>query len=388
MGARPTRRGVLAGLGALGAAAGLAGSRVAFARAPGDARLVLVFLRGGLDGLAAVPPAGDPGLAALRGAPEEGLLPLTGGFALHPSLAPLAPLYERGQLLALHAVGLPYRGRSHFEAQDLLEGGGGTPRAERSGWLNRALAALGAGEGVGMALGPQVPLLLRGEAAVGSLDPGGASEAAETLLERVAELYAADEVLGAMLEEGLRAREMAGAAMGGRALRGRAEARAAQACARLLADPLGPRVMTVSASGWDTHSNQSGRLERGLAQLGAALASLPGHMGQEVWARTAVLVVTEFGRTAPLNGTGGTDHGTGGAALLLGGAVAGGRVVADWPGLGAGDLLEGRDLRPTTDLRAVFKGVLEAHLGVDRRALDEEVFPDSAGITPLRGLIA
>ena len=151
----------------------------------------------------------------------------------------------------------------------------------------------------------------------------------------------------------------------------------------------GPEVAVIEASGWDTHANQGGAkgtLAQRLAGLDKALRTLADELGP-LWPQTAVLVVTEFGRTAAMNGTRGTDHGTGGCAFLAGGAVRGGRVVADWPGLARTALLDNRDLRPTLDLRSVFKAVLDEHMHVEARALATRIFPDSSGARPLKGLV-
>jgi uncharacterized protein (DUF1501 family) len=158
------------------------------------------------------------------------------------------------------------------------------------------------------------------------------------------------------------------------------------AAARFMAKDDGPRIGFVEDSGWDTHGNQAGVLQRKLAELDNALRSYRDGMSAH-WPRTVVAVVTEFGRTAAVNGTGGTDHGTGGVAFLAGGTVRGGRVLGDWPGLSPSQLNEGRDLRTTTDLRALFKGVLAQHLAVPEAALETEVFPDSRGVRAMEGLL-
>jgi uncharacterized protein (DUF1501 family) len=163
----------------------------------------------------------------------------------------------------------------------------------------------------------------------------------------------------------------------------------AHMAATLMRSEGGPEVAVIEASGWDTHANQGGAkgaLAQRLAGLDAALRALADELGS-LWPQTAVLVVTEFGRTAAMNGTRGTDHGTGGCAFLVGGAVSGGRVMADWPGLASTALLENRDLRPTLDLRSIFKSVLNEHLHVDARTLATRIFPDSSGARPLQGLI-
>lgn len=392
------RRPLLAGL-----AAGLVPFRLSLAAAPGDRRLVVVILRGGLDGLAAVAPWGDPSYRAARrglvlAAPDQadGVIDLDGFFGLNPALAPLGDSWRAGELAVLHAVGSPYRERSHFDAQDVLENGGERVGAQRDGWLNRALRALGRQAPGGLAFSRAVPLLLRGPVPVGSWAPSHLPDANDEFLSRAAQLYKADPLLARALEQGLRTRAMAMDSLGEEdRMAGRGAGRAgelaqlAKVAGEMLARPDGPRVAAMEAGGWDTHAQQGaerGQLANNLGMLAEALLQVKRGLGP-AWRQTAIVVVSEFGRTVAPNGTGGSDHGTGGVALLLGGAVKGGRVRADWPGLAPAKLYQGRDLAPTTDLRAVFKGLLLEHLGVDRAALDKTVFPDSGSAAPLRGLM-
>jgi uncharacterized protein (DUF1501 family) len=385
-----TRRAVLASLAAT--AASLGAARVSFASAPTDRRLVLVILRGGMDGLTAIVPHGDPEYSRARGRMTvDSPLDLDGTFGLHPALAPLMPLYEAGELAPLHAVGLPfYEGRSHFDAQNVLENGTPVPNGARDGWLNRALVGLG---GSALAVGKGVPLVLRGDVPIASIDPGSSADPQEDFLDAVAALYREDKQLADALTDGRMTRElvMMDAAPSGGRRRGRANAlpRAVQAVKAALSAPDAPAITVLEAGGWDTHARQggdTGGLATRLEGLTAGLVGIKEALGAS-WDRSAVLVVTEFGRTVRSNGTGGTDHGKGGVALLLGGAVSGGRVVTDWPGLSERARYEGRDLFPTTDLRAVFKGVLRDHLGIPASALHGTVFPDSAAVAPLDGLI-
>lgn len=377
-------------------------ARAAWAAAGTDPRFVLVILRGGLDGLAAVPPYGEARYRPLRGplaldAPdaENGVLKLDGLFGLHPALSNLHAMYRAGEAAVLHAAATPYPERSHFDAQKVLEAGGTAPSASAGGWLNRALSAL-ADEGSrrdAMALGDSVPLVLRGEFAVDAWAPSRLPKTGEDTLARVMAMYeAVDPPLAERLDTALAERALAGDAgigtrMGGR---GGQVAPLASAAARFLASADGPRIAVIDIGGWDTHANQGaaqGRLAGRLRVLDAGLQSLKSELGEH-WRQTSVLVVTEFGRTAAVNGTRGTDHGTAGCAFVAGGAVKGGRVVTDWPGLGSRDLREGRDLKPTLDLRAAFKGVLAEQLGVGEAALERLVFPDSGGVRPVEGLIA
>lgn len=400
-----TRRTMLRGLGA-GTALVTLPVRLALADAPTGRRFVLMILRGGLDGLAAVPAYGDPDYRQARGAlsiaepgREGGALDLGGRFGLHPALAPLHAFYRRGEMLVLHATCSAYRGRSHFDGQDVLESGVVTPHGARDGWLNRALAALpsaASGSRAGLALGASVPLALRGQVPVASWAPTDMPEIEPGLMQTIAALYQRDALLGPALQEGLKAQSFADQVMNdGQRMNqppgpGRQQFRqAAQAAGRLLAPENGPRIAVLDLGGWDTHANQGaarGRLAQVLEILAEGVVDLAGGLGA-AWRHTTVLIATEFGRTVAANGTGGTDHGTGGVAFLLGGAVAGGRVLADWPGLSANRLFEGRDLMPTTDLRSVAKAILIEHLGLASRTIETQVFPDSRHAAPTKGLL-
>jgi uncharacterized protein (DUF1501 family) len=391
-----TRRDALKTLGGLVAVAGLPG--LALAAAPGtDRRLVFVFLRGGMDGLSAVPAYGDPDFAAKRGelaigAPGTtgGALKLDGTFGLSPFLAEMHKLYEAGEIAVLHAVASPYRERSHFDAQNLLENGTAKPFGREAGWLNVALAeSAGAG---GLALGPNVPLVLRGPAKVGSWSPSLLPAPDPDLLERLAVLYRDDSLLGKAFVAAREAEGVMEGKAGKRSMGGgpQAAVQLAKAAGTFLTKPDGPRVATIDFGGWDTHANQVGEfspLTRNLRLLDRGVATLKASLGP-AWKETVVLIVTEFGRTVAINGSRGTDHGTAGVAFVVGGAVHGGRVIADWPGLSDGALREGRDLKPTLDLRAVFKAALVAQLGLGEAALETKVFPESRSVKPLDGLFA
>ncbi len=387
-----TRRSALLGLGA---AVTLGRSSLALAAAGTDQRFVVVILRGALDGLAAVAPYGDPALASLRAelvpaavGVAGGMLDLGGFYGLHPALAPLHPLYASGDLLVAHAIAGEWRVRSHFEAQDYLESG--VDQRLSSGWLNRVVQALprtGRKAGEAIAVGQSVPLLLRGRAAVDNWTPHTLPEASADLYAHVAALCAHDTLIGPAVAIGLRERGFTDSVLAGteaRQGRGAFPVLAAEA-ARLLAAPDGPRIAALEIGGWDTHQAQAKRLEAPLGELAAGLVALHDGLGP-AWRQTVVLVMTEFGRTVRVNGTSGTDHGTATVAFAAGGAVAGGRVLADWPGLGQARLLDGRDLQPTTDLRAFAKGLLGAHLGLGPATL-AQVFPGSLGVAPLPGLL-
>ncbi|MCB9681931.1 MAG: DUF1501 domain-containing protein [Alphaproteobacteria bacterium] len=386
-----SRRRLLTHTAALAGAASTWGAlpRRAHAASPDAPRLVVCVLRGGLDGLLAVPPVGDPDYASARGpmalSPDERAtaIRLDDTFALHPALAALAPLWAAGELLPVHATATAYRGRSHFDAQDALESG--LPGAGRpdAGWLGRTLS-LAPPPTPPMAVGRGVPLLLRGAPDATAVDPVGLGLRDDALSDRLAALYLDDPLLGPALARGVAARAVADeAGMGHGGPQGLG--RLGDVVARLMVDPGGPTVVTLDVPGWDSHARERALTGR-LAGLADAVVALRTGLGA-LWSRTVVVVVTEFGRTVAGNGTDGTDHGTGGVALLAGGAVAGGRVLADWPGLGRGTLLDGRDLRPTTDLRSVLAGVVGPHLGVTGAALRREVFPDAAGIPSTPDLV-
>jgi len=383
--------------------------RPVFAAGQTDSRLVVVILRGALDGLAAVPPIGDPDYPRVRGAlafgavadAPDAALSLGGIFGLNPALSDLHESYRAGELLIAHAVASPYRERSHFDGQNVLENGSAAPNGSADGWLNRALLELPpspARRELGLALGQNVPLVLRGRAAVASWAPSILPGANRDFLDRLADLYSDDPALSGRLSEAMNVADMVesdGGTSGSRAAMGSGRdglARLKQITAtagKLLAADDGPRVAVFDATGWDTHANegtQQGTLAIRLRGLDGALGSLQAALGP-VWKQTAVLVMTEFGRTVQINGSRGTDHGTATCALLLGGAVKGGRVLADWPGLKSTSLYEGRDLKPTLDLRRLVKGVLHEHLGLDPAALGRDVFPDSSHLSPLEGLI-
>jgi uncharacterized protein (DUF1501 family) len=397
-------------------------TRFALANAPTESRFVFVLLRGALDGLSAVPPVGDPDYAGLRGqialadSGAGAALSLSAGangrlFGLHPSLEFLHASYEAGELTVLHAIATPYRQRSHFDAQNVLESGDPRPHGSTTGWINRALASLAVkSREAGVALGANVPLAMRGPAEVASWSPTKIAALDEGTLQRVTDLYARDPLLSQRLADALASDAIATEAQA--AANGDADpamakpgviegdekvkrgydaryAETARAAAGFLRRDDGPRVAMFDTTGWDTHANEGGaqgQLALRLRALDAGLAALKEALGP-VWRDTVVLVATEFGRTAAINGTRGTDHGTGAAAFLLGGAVAGGRVIADWPGLSRSALYENRDLKPTRDLRTVMKGVLRDHLRVSESALDSAVFPDSAAARPLDGLV-
>jgi len=400
-----TRRQFLAN-GAIGAATLMIWPKLTFAATGSGTRFLFVLLRGGLDGLESVPPYGDPGYQAIRGAlalspsAQKPAHKLDNVFALHPSFDYAARLYAQGQFMPVVAAAPPYWGRSHFQAQNCVENGTEKPDGAQTGWLNRCIACM---PGVdGLACAAVMPLTMRGSAKVATWSPPLPTEVNPILLQRLQPLYAADTRLAApfaraiaqqtdspvpestakpdaaMMADGLgkpRKRNAGGlpvmmAAAGG--FMGKAD---------------GPRVAFVEDDGWDTHANEAAIVTRKIAELDAGLKAFHQSIGP-TWSRTIVVVATEFGRTAHINGTGGTDHGTGGSMFLAGGALRGGCVAGDWPGIGSGELYQGRDVHATTDFRSVFKGVLAVHLGIAESLLESRVFPGSAAAEPLANLVA
>ncbi len=376
-----------------------------FARAKDgrDPRLVTIILRGALDVLATVAPVGDPDYAGLHGSialARDGAHPaieLDSFFVLHPSMPEFARMYRDKKAAVVHAVATPYRERSHFDGQDVLESGFAGPGRVQSGWLNRALENLPRGERVmsGLAVGPITPLVLRGAAPTVGWVPATLPQAADDTAMRLVNLYNhRDPLLANALSQGLQIDKIAANDDSMRPKPGMngvgAMRLAAKGAAKLMAADDGPRIAALAFDGWDTHANEGGpvgRLAQLLSGLDGAFAEFESGLGDR-WNDTVIVVATEFGRTARINGTDGTDHGTGTIALLAGGAVKGGRVISDWPGLKIADLYENRDLKPTADLRGVIKGVLRDHLGLGDRVLAEAVFPDSGMCKPVKGLIA
>lgn len=402
----PTRRTMLLSSGAFIASAYLP----KFARAADgrDPRLIVIILRGAMDGLSAVAPAGDPDYAALHGdlalpanGPNAGIA-LDSFFLLNPAMTTFARLYKAGQAAVIHATATPYRERSHFDGQDVLESGFAGPGQTSSGWLNRAISSLPQGDHVGrisgLAVGATAPLVMRGAAPTLGWAPQFMPVAGEDLAMRVMDLYRhTDPALAQALMNGLDTEKRASRdGMSGEAAKSKGGMdsaagmrQAAQGAAKLMVAEDGPRIAAMAFEGWDTHQNEggaSGRLFQLLGGLDGAFEEFEKGLGSK-WQNTAIVVMTEFGRTAKINGTIGTDHGTGTVAFLVGGAIKGGRVIADWPGLKTAQLFEERDLKPTTDLRSVLKGILADHFGLSAAALSDKVFPDSAAVKPLQGLI-
>ncbi|HEX3887232.1 MAG TPA: DUF1501 domain-containing protein [Phenylobacterium sp.] len=380
-------------------------------------KVIVVICRGGMDGLSVAPPIGDADYHGLRRelALSDTALPLDGTFALHPQLTAVHAMAKAGEARIVPAAATPDRARSHFEAQDVLETGAAGVYSTTSGWLNRAVETLLAHRKVdAISIGATAPLLLRGKVQTASWSPGRGVDAEARLPTLLQDLYRNDPLLGPALARGLATETMAKEAtagltaappagmMGmvgggnpaggvrraaGGAQAGREAARTlGESLAGFMREPGGPTVAAISLDGFDSHANQAGLLDGRLAYLDAVLDGVHTGLGPE-WKNTVVVVATEFGRTARTNGTAGTDHGTGSTALVLGGALKPGGIVGDWPTLKQNALFENRDVAPTVDMRGLFKGVLAEHMGVDRAALDSAVFPSSAAVKPVAGLV-
>ncbi len=408
----PSRRSVLATAAGFGLTLQLmAVPALAADASAAKKKMIVVICRGGMDGLSVAPPIGDSEYKGLRGdlALDATALPLDETFALHPQLSATHALAKAGEARIVPAVATPDRARSHFEAQDVLETGAAGVYSTSSGWLNRAVETLSAHRKVdAISIGPTAPLLLHGKVQTASWSPGKGVDAEARLPSLLQDLYRNDTLLGPALAKGLATETMAkdataglgggqAAMMGGPTAKrggggqggqpGRDAAKMlGQAVAGFMREPNGPTVAAISLDGFDSHAGQAGLLTQRLAYLDAVLDGVHTGLGSE-WKNTVVVVATEFGRTARANGTGGTDHGTGSTALLLGGALKPGGIVGDWPTLKAQALYENRDVTPTLDMRGLFKGVLAEHMGLDRAALDNQIFPNSSGVKPVLGLV-
>ena len=371
----------------LGTAALLAAPRVLFAQAATERRFIFIIQRGAADGLNTVIPYAEPAYASARGGlaiDPANALKLDGTFALHPSLANLHKLYAAGQASLFHAVASPYRDRSHFDGQNVLETGGNAPYQVKDGWMNRLLGVLPRSGKAAIAFSPAIPMALRGPVDVTSYAPSGLPQANDDLMMRVEQLYAKDGQLHALWSSALEARGMAGG-MGGGANRQDAGALGRMA-AGFLGRADGPRIAMIETSGWDTHSGQAARLATQLRNLDNLLAGLHEGLGA-AWEKTVILVATEFGRTVAANGTGGTDHGTGAVAMMVGGAVQGGRIVSDWPGLASASLLDGRDLKPTLALDALVTAACAESFALEPDRISAVLFPHGARGKPVPRLL-
>jgi len=379
-----------AGVGAtfLGVASGAAAADFA------GKKLVVIIQRGACDGLSLAPPIGDPDYQGLRGdiaIPNDKVLAIDGHIGLHPKLVKVHDLVLSGQARIAPAVAIPQRIRSHFEAQDLLETGGAQLYASTTGWLNRTLQAAQPGRTItALSIGAQEPLILRGPVQAESWSPGGRlNDQTNRVANALMDLYAGDALLGPALATGLQTEAQADVINGGKPLNGADVQAFANTAAKFLIAPGGPSIAVLSLDGFDTHANQgadNGQLANRLSLVDNVIAGLQTGLGDQ-WKDTVVVMATEFGRTAKVNGTHGTDHGTASCMVLAGGALKPGGIIGDWPTLQQAKLFENRDLAPTLDVRAVFKGVLIDHLGIDKRRLETTVFPNSSDAKPVTGLV-
>ncbi len=360
-----------------------------------DRKFILIILRGALDGLAAVPAIGDPDYASQRGelafAPHE-TLKLNGLFSLNPALKNLHHMYQSGDANIIHAVASPYRDRSHFDGQDVLENGQAASLTGQTGWLGRLLPAT---ENIGqnaIALSNGVPLILRGSQNSTSWAPSRLPRIDDDLIARLKYLYQNDDTLFQSLEQAVMADRIAASAMMGDKNRGFRQKLSISAnhAAQFLKTNQSLNIAVLEGFGWDTHVRQgtvNGSLAYTLKDLDDSLGLFKEKLGP-IWKQTAIAVVTEFGRTVRANGNGGTDHGTAGVAFLCGGAIAGGRVLTDWPGLKTTNLYQERDIYPTMDIRALFKGILRDHLQISSDIIETKLFSNSSNISPLNGIIS
>jgi uncharacterized protein (DUF1501 family) len=354
-------------------------------------KIIVVILRGAMDGLSALPKTDDPDIRAHRAALiDPNAIPLGQGFALHSAMPTLAAMYKSGEAAFVPAIAGPYRERSHFEAQDLLECGG-IRTVSNDGWLNRALQKAPAAYAA-VSIGPSQPLILRGASThISSWSPAVLPEASDDTLNRLMELYDNDPVLKASLSAALADSAVAGGMAADRSMGGGRGGPGQyvpqlQAAGKFLAQPDGPEIAVVSLEGWDTHTAQNNALQQRFVALDSGIKALKQTLG-ETWKKTALMAISEFGRTVRINGAQGTDHGTGGLAMLAGGAIRGGRMFGDWPTLKSSALFENRDLMPAVDARSVFKSLLRDQLGWAANDLDGMVFPDSAGAKAMAGVV-
>jgi uncharacterized protein (DUF1501 family) len=382
------RREFVMGLSAAGLLTGF--SKLSMA-APGSGnRMLVLMLRGAMDGIDALRPIGDSRFSALRSAITDNAdigFKISSEYALHPSLVYANSLFQKKQLLPIIAVAPPYRLRSHFDAQDCLENGTDKPGGARDGWLDRCVQAMPGSEG--LALAAVMPLIFRGGGKVTNWSPPLKQSADDGLLQRLQTLYANDEILSENFTKALQAEQAGIDKPSMMSSTGRAAGQLTAmmtAAGGFMSKTNGPRIAFVEDTGWDSHRGQAAQLKRKLAELDAGLKAF-NDAASSIWSQTVVMIVTEFGRTVALNGTGGTDHGTGGLMLLSGGAIEGGRVLGQWPGLAANELHEGRDLRTTTDMRSVFKSIVAKHLNIAERSIEDQIFPNSRNIRLMDGVI-
>ncbi len=376
-------------------------SPAAFSALNSDNKFIFILLRGGMDGLGALPPIGDRDFAKLRGRDidHSAYKPLDAIFALHPSLQHIHRLYQAGQAAIIPALAAPYRGRSHFDAQDMLEYGVARKNGMRSGWMARTADIIAeqqhGNSETAIALAGALPISLQGTINALAWAPDRLPDASGDLIARLADLYSDTPVLAQAFDKARKSDDIAvnmpRAMMERSQISARNNAKKeafiqlASAAGNFLKVPGGPALAFMELGGWDTHSAQHRRLTQQLDTLDAGIKALKTSLGS-VWQNSTVLVMSEFGRTVNFNGSNGTDHGTAGAGFLLGGAVKGGRMVGDWPGLKVPQLYEERDLRSTIDAYSVIANVLRDHMHIDPAAISKSILPDYKG-TAAKGLI-
>lgn len=371
-----SRRGFLASACCLAAAPIF--TPVTFAAMPGDNRFVTIVLRGAMDGLDLVQPYGEPGFATLRPTlaltPDKGLLDLDGYFGLHPAAADLLPLWRSRELAFVPAVSTPYRDqRSHFDGQDMLESGGESVSQEKNGWLNRALAVIPRSDArKAIDVNTSTELILSGPNIVDVWSSDATLDTAKDEMQFLMRLYAGDPPFAKAMQEANRANE-ASVMVDPGGLRGEKIGDIAALAGNMLRKEY--RIASFSITGWDTHVGQVEQFKRPVQDLAKAITTLKATLGPDIWSRTVVLAMTEFGRTVRQNGSGGTDHGTGGCAVLAGGAIHGGRILGRWPGLKDGTLLDDRDLMPTADVRELAAAMLYRQFDVTADDLTAKIFP-------------
>lgn len=361
-------------------------ARPVFANAPTEKRFILLNLRGAMDGLHALVPYMDKDYHKLRptlglgvGGTERNVIDLDGSFGLHPALQPLEALYRNKELLFVPAISTQHRQRSHFEAQDMLEGGGTAPYQHNTGWLNRAIVEMGgSSQRIGLSIGPSIPLIMRGAADIRTWSDSRLPEVDEGFLKRINALYENDPIFHKAFTQAQQ--DKSASAMIENMARGRGRfEHSIRAALTLLKEKNGPRIAFLEAGGWDTHYAQERRLNKLFGELARSIVLIKTELGP-LWKDTAIMVVSEFGRTASENGSKGTDHGTGGLAMLAGGAVKGGFIRGEWPGLSRIALLDERDLAPANQLESLFKSTLIYHLGLTEAQVEDSVFPSTRKI--------
>ena len=362
------------------------------ASAPTEKRFILINLRGAMDGLHALAPYMDrdyhklrPTLGLGAAGTDRQVIDLNGSFGMHPALKPLEALYRNKELIFVPAVSTQYRQRSHFEAQDILEGGGTAPYQHNTGWLNRAINEMGGTpRRIGLSLGPSIPLIMRGAADIRTWSDSRLPEVDEGFLNRMNALYENDPIFHKAFTQAQQDKNKSAMMENMNRGNGRFEL-SIRAALNMLKDKDGPRIAVLEAGGWDTHYAQERRLNKLFGELASAIILMKTELGP-LWKDTAVLVVSEFGRTASENGSKGTDHGTGGLAFLAGGAVKGGFIRGKWPGLSRVALLDERDLAPANQLTSLFKATLIDHLGLTESQVEESVFPSTRKIKLMENL--